>query len=88
MSESAELAARLRQAIQGCSIHSHGPIQAWAAIEQARADGKVDALEVAKIAMEACRGRIRDLEADGASSADLRIKKEQLTLAFIEKLFG
>lgn len=88
MSESAKLAGRLRQAIQGCSVHSHGPVQAWAAIEQACADGKAEARVVAEIATEACRLRILELEADGTAETDLRIKKERLTLAFIQKLLG
>lgn len=86
MSLSNMLAARLRQAIQGCSVHSHGPIQAWAAIEQARSEGAVQAGEVARLAIEACTNRINDLLQAGVDPNDLKIKKEELTRAFIEKL--
>jgi hypothetical protein len=80
------LAARLRQSVQGCSIHSHGPIQAWAAIQQASEEDQVDIHEVAKIAMEACTHRIAELRATGVRDEDPRLKKEELTRAFIERL--
>jgi hypothetical protein len=86
MSANEALAARLRQAIQGCSLHNHGPIQAWAEIERARDEGTVEVNQVAKLAIEACTNRIADLRAAGVDAGDLRIKKEVLTRAFIERL--
>lgn len=86
MNSSEALAARLRQAIQGCSVHIHGPIQAWAAIEQARSEGVVSSDEVAELAIAACTQRIQDLQQAGVLPDDLSIKKEELTRAFIEKL--
>lgn len=87
MSDSSELAARLRQSIQGCAVHNHGPVQAWAAIEQAQQEGLVNAMEVARLAIESCQARIRDLQSAGAGPSDTRIQKEELTLSFIENLF-
>jgi hypothetical protein len=86
MKKNEELAARLRQSIQGCAIHNHGPIQAWVAIEEASAEGVAQMQEVARIAMEACKKRIADLQMTGVDSGDLRIKKEELTCLFIERL--
>lgn len=82
----AELAARLRQSVQGCSIHNHGPIQAWAAIESACSEGSIHIEDVAKLAIEACANRIADLLESGVDVGDQRIKKEELTRAFIERL--
>ncbi|MBK9038345.1 MAG: hypothetical protein IPL83_04150 [Bdellovibrionales bacterium] len=86
MSQRDLLAARLRQAVQGCTVHLHGPIQAWAAIEQACVEGAVQRDEVAMLAIEACTNRIKDLRQAGVDPSDLRIKKEELTRTFIEKL--
>jgi hypothetical protein len=87
MSRDRALAERLRQAVQGCTIHNHGPVQAWAAARQACLEGRADEKEVARLAVEACTGRIEELKKAGASADDLRIKKEELTRAFIERLF-
>ena len=81
------LAARLREAVQGCSIHSHGPIQAWAAIEEARIEGTVQPEEVAKLAIDACTRRIDELRQIGVEADDPGIRKEELTRSFIERLF-
>jgi hypothetical protein len=81
MKKSAELADRLRQSIQGCAVHIHGPVQAWAAVEEAG-----DAVEVARHAMGACDARIKALLKEGAAPHDTRIKKEELTRAFLERL--
>ncbi|MBK8201156.1 MAG: hypothetical protein IPK68_02110 [Bdellovibrionales bacterium] len=86
MSQRDLLAARLRQAVQGCTVHLHGPIQAWAAIEQACVEGAVQRDEVAMLAIEACTNRIKDLRQAGVDASDVRIKKEELTRTFIEKL--
>lgn len=86
MSRSPELAARLRQAIQGCSLHIHGPVQAWAEVMEACGEGNASSREIAEIAMTACRRRVEELRAEGVASDDPRIHKEELTRAFIEKL--
>lgn len=85
MSESEALAARLRQSIQGCTLHLHGPVQAWASIEEARARG-VRAEDVARHAVEACTRRIAELKAEGVTDGDPRVRKEELTRAFIERI--
>jgi hypothetical protein len=82
------LAARLRQAIQGCSQHIHGPVQAWAEIEAAQESGLVSAREIVRLASDACSRRIADLLENGVPNSDPRIRKEELTRAFIEKLLG
>lgn len=80
------LAVRLRQSIQGCTLHIHGPVQAWASIEDAHIEGAIRTEEVAKYAVEACTKRISELRAEGVSPEDPRIRKEELTRAFIEKI--
>ncbi len=86
MNPSELLAARLRQSIQGCTLHLHGPVQAWASIEDARAKGTVRTEDVAKHAMEACTKRIEELRAEGVGADDPRVRKEELTRAFIERI--
>ncbi len=86
MNPSELLAARLRQSIQGCTLHMHGPVQAWASIEEARAEGTVRTEEVAKLAVEACTKRIAELREEGVGPDDPRVRKEELTRAFIEKI--
>ncbi len=80
------LALRLRNAVQGCSIHIHGPVQAWAAVMEAAAIGEVELRSVAEFAIGASRKRLQDLRELGAKSDDERVRKEELTIAFIEKL--
>jgi hypothetical protein len=86
MSASEELAARLRQAIQGCAVHNHGPVQAWAAIDEACREGAVQVQDVATRAISACTQRIQELQCAGIPPSDQRIKKEELTRAFITRL--
>jgi hypothetical protein len=86
MSLNDELAVRLRQSIQGCTTHSHGPIQTWAAIEEASFTGSVQVEEIARLAIAACIQRIGELERAGVAGTDQRVKKEELTRAFIERL--
>lgn len=81
-----ELAARLRQSVQGCTIHLHGPVQAWIAINEASQNVGVSIEAIKKIASEASRERINGLFKAGVSPEDPRIKKEEITKAFIEKL--
>lgn len=86
MSPSESLAVRLRQSIQGCTLHMYGPVQAWASIEDARVQGIVRTEDVAKHAVDACTKRISELRAEGVDPGDPRIRKEELTRAFIEKI--
>lgn len=67
-------------------MHIHGPVQAWAAIDEACSDGAAKREDIARLAMEACTKRIHDLEREGVDANDQRIKKEKLTRAFIERL--
>ncbi|HUP56043.1 MAG TPA: hypothetical protein VM598_01230 [Bdellovibrionota bacterium] len=87
MKLSESLAQRLRQSVQGCAVHSHGPIQSWAEIMSACSDGKADVEEVASLAIEACSRRIEELRKKGVSPTDPSLTKEELTRAFMERLF-
>lgn len=86
MSNARELAQRLRQSVQGCSIHLHGPVQAWLEIIESYKNGEVELSEIEKIATEASQKRINDLKESGVSEDDPRIKKEKITKEFIKKL--
>ena len=67
-------------------MHLHGPVQAWALIEDAHAQGTVRSEDVAKHAVDACTKRISELRLEGVAFEDPRIRKEELTRAFIEKI--
>jgi hypothetical protein len=82
-----DLAARLRQAVQGCTVHLHGPVQAWNAVEEAAASG-VSREEVATLAARSCLDRMRSLSAEGVPADDPRMKKEKLALSFIRTLYA
>lgn len=82
------LAARLRQAVQGCTYHIQGPVQAWAEIEEGAQAGKVDPRDVAQRAMAACERRLAELRAAGAREEDPSLRKEELTRRFIARLLG
>ena len=86
MSVARDLAARLRQSVQGCTLHLHGPVQSCAAIEQACCEGKVSYEEVAKFAIEACTRRIEELRKEGVAADDKRLLKELKTRDFIVRL--
>lgn len=86
MSLEEQLASRLRQSIQGCTNHNHGPVQAWQAITEAVLSDNIISQDVGKIAIEACSNRIIELMKNGVSKDDIRIKKEELTRDFIKKL--
>jgi hypothetical protein len=86
MIDKAQLAARLRQSVQGCTLHSHGPVQAWMAIENACEQGHVTHQEIAQIIVEGCTNRIESLEQEGVDAQDPRILKEKTTMEFIKKL--
>lgn len=88
MSEAALLAARLRQAVQGCALHLHGPVQAWQAIQEAARAGKLNAADVATMALEACRLRLTALGNEAVPGDDPRVRKEQSTIDFIAALFS
>lgn len=82
------LAARLRQAVQGCSCHIHGPVHAWDEIQRVGRSGALRVEEVARLAVEACERRIGELRDLGAREEDPRVRKEELTRRFIEKLLA
>lgn len=86
MSIARQLAARLRQSVQGCTLHIHGPVQSWAAIEQACAQGQTTYDEVAEHAIESCTRRIDELIKEGTAADDKRVAKELTTRAFVERL--
>jgi hypothetical protein len=88
MSGAEVLAKRLRQTVQGCTIHQHGPVQAWNAIEDAVSKGTVERDAVALIALEASRGKMLDLKSQGVAEQDPRYRKEVVTHAFIKRLLG
>jgi hypothetical protein len=88
VSEAALLAARLRQSVQGCALHLHGPVQAWQAIEEAARAGKLSAVEVASLAVEAGRLRLVALASEAVPGDDPRVRKERLAIRFIAALFG
>lgn len=61
------LAARLRQAALGCTIHPHGPVNALAAIIEADRAGDVDAVEIIDQVLTRCTGRLGHVDqADAA----------------------
>lgn len=86
MSLAIDLANRLRQAVQGCTLHSHGPVQALMAINQAAKDGRATYNEVAGIAISSCTQRVNKLLAEGMSENDPSVLKELNTRAFIQDL--
>jgi hypothetical protein len=86
MSLEEQLASRLRQSIQGCTSHIHGPVQAWHAISEAVLNDNITTRDVAQIAIDACSRRIKELTENGVQNNDIRIKKEELTSDFIKKL--
>ena len=81
-----ELAESLRQSVQGCVIHAHGPVQAWARIMEAQQQGSASAAEVLEHISAASAARLTELRRQGAEASDPRIHKEELTLSFVEKL--
>jgi Protein of unknown function (DUF3050) len=86
MSDTQVLAARLRQAVQGCTVHTHGPVQAWQAVEDAIRMGKTTRTEVAAEATASSISRLRELAGAGVSDDDPRVRKERITLGFIRSL--
>lgn len=83
-----QLAARLRQAVQGCCQHLHGPVQAWRAVREAHDADQVDEQVVARAVIAQCEGRIAELVEIGAQEGDPRILKERYTAAFVQALFS
>ena len=81
------LAGRLRQAVQGCTQHIHGPVQAWAAIRSAINEGTITAEEVLREMEASTVRRLQELQEQGPET-DPRFKKERLTLEFVEALLG
>ncbi|MCA9672640.1 MAG: hypothetical protein KC503_43900 [Myxococcales bacterium] len=83
-----ELAARLRQAVQGCTLHLHGPVMAWWTIEQAVEQGDIDRGAVLRAAVGASERRLATLRAQGVDEDDPRVRKEIITARFMARLFG
>ena len=77
------LADRLRVAVQGCTLHIHGPVQAWAAIRDVGME-----LAVLRVIDEKSRTKVDTLRAQGVGPDDPRIRKELVTLAFCDALLG
>jgi len=69
--DAAELAARLRQSVQGCTTHIHGPVQAWVAIEDAVARGEVTRAEVAASAIASSTHRLEEMRASGVPAGEV-----------------
>lgn len=88
MSNVNELAARLRQAVQGCTVHTHGPVQAWTAIEEAIARGDATRAEVADLAIGTSTARLESLLRAGVAPDDTACAKERTTIAFMQRLLG
>ncbi len=87
MSKELDFANRLRQAVQGCTVHTHGPIQAWLVIDQASARGEVEKKNVAQLVIKMCDDRICELKSTGLSDSNMAIQKEFETKKFIQELF-
>ena len=86
MNMSWHLAFRLRQSVQGCTLHLHGPVQAWAAVEKACEEGLANRTQVAQYVIDSCSHRIDELLASGIREDDQRVFKEKKTRAFVERL--
>lgn len=69
--------------MQGCTLHIHGPVQAWSAI----ADAGVEAAVLAIIQTK-CSDKITAMSAEGVPLDDPRIRKEVLTFAFCYALLS
>jgi Protein of unknown function (DUF3050) len=82
-----DLAARLRQAVQGCTTHLHGPVQAWREIRRESDRGAASLEEVQSAAIAACDARIAELREQGVTPEDPRMRKETDTRDFIVTLF-
>lgn len=81
-----QLVERLRQAVQGCTVHTHGPVQAWKAIDDAVRAGDVSLAEVLDHARAMSIRRRASLQSEGVPDDDPRSRKETTTQAFIEAL--
>ncbi len=86
MSDAVALVARLRQAVQGCTLHGHGPVHAWTAIDRSVANGSVSLASLQATARDVAEMRRATLAAEGVSDTDTRWRKEVVTEAFIDKL--
>lgn len=74
------LADRLRVAVQGCTLHIHGPVQAWRAIE-ALDDDLLTAAVLAHITRRST-AKMLDLSQSGVAPDDARVRKEVDTIGF------
>jgi hypothetical protein len=67
--EAALLAARLRQAALGCTVHGHGPLNAIAAILRAHERGEVDGVAIFERVAELSSVRLQVLDPDAVEAA-------------------
>lgn len=81
-----QLAERLRQAVQGCTLHPHGPLQAFAQIQDARRAGMTTATAVLAQVGSCCSRRLRQLQALGVGRDDPRWRKELAAAEFCTAL--
>jgi hypothetical protein len=88
MSDAVALVARLRQAVQGCTLHGHGPVHAWTAINRSVANGSVTMTTLQATARNLAETRRADLAVEGVTNTDPRWRKEVVTGTFIEKLLS
>ena len=83
-----DLAARFRQAVQGCTLHIHGPVQAWRAVVDAAEDGTVEYAEVGRRVCGLSFAKVATMRGQGVTEDDPRIAKERSVAAFAAALFG
>lgn len=67
------LAARLRQAALGCTIHTHGPVNALAAIIEADRAGDANAADVIDQVLDRCRWRLGHVTDPLDTARELRL---------------
>lgn len=82
------LAARLRQSLQGCTQHIHGPVAAFGEIRTQAATYGVRVLVVRYLVAHAARERIQALVAAGVGRTDPRYRKEVAVAEFSNALLG
>ena len=81
------LAMRFRQAVQGCTLHLHGPVAAFCEVQKQARDNGVRLDVVRELITTRSRMRQITLTAAGVSAADPRQRKELAVAEFTEALF-
>lgn len=82
-----ELAQQLRQSVQGCSQHLHGPVQAWHQLRQKFPDDFEKQKEVAILAVDESLEKIARLFKQGYGKDDPSVQKEIITADFLRSLY-